>query len=116
MTKEMNTHEFEELKKDVFKAKRDYMPQSVPTKIKKTGKDIYELTTKCPYCGQTATYKNCFLQNKNYFCTLMICRHCPKRFNITSFLYKFTMDYYLELDFFRKNFLLVRDKLLKKTI
>lgn len=114
MTNNMTNQEILQLKKDILEARRRYSYYIVPYKIKKIGKKKYDLLVKCPYCKETINYKNCFLDNKFHYNMYVSCRNCHMRFFIVSSLYKFGVDYYEELDFLRRNYLLIRDNFLKE--
>ncbi len=116
MTDEMTDKEIMQLKKDIVKARRKYAYYVVPLKIKKTSKNKYKIHIKCPFCNQIIKYENCFIKNKFHYHLMRPCRKCKLRFNITSSLYKIGVEHYQELDFLRKNYLLIRDNLLKRKI
>ncbi len=116
MTLKMDNKDFEELKNEVYNLTRIDIPYKVPFKIKNEGRSRYELSIKCPFCKEKVTIKNCLIKNKRYFTSLFICRNCNLKYNICSRLYKFTMDHYLELDLFRRNYLIFRDKFLKNRL
>lgn len=115
MTEKMNDEEFEWLKKEVYRLKKKYEKYVIPSKIKKSGKR-YEVHVKCPFCGKISIFKNCLLHNKHLFVMHTACRNCNMRYFAVSRIYKFTTDYYVELDFFRKNFLMIRDNLIKRRL
>jgi len=116
MTDNMSDKEILNLKKEILEARRKYYPYTIPLNIKKMGDNKYEVDIKCPFCNKKINYKNCPIENKYYFCKLVACKNCYMRLHVTSRLYKFTMDYYNQLEFLRKNFLLIRDNFLKKKV
>ncbi|VVB83554.1 Ribosomal protein S12 methylthiotransferase RimO [uncultured archaeon] len=116
MTLNMEDRDFEELKKEIYHLTKTDIPYKVPFKIKHVGKEKYELSLKCHFCKEKITLKNCIIKNKGYFSSFLICRNCQMKYNVCSKLYKFTMDHYLKLDFFRKNYLILRDKFLSKRL
>ena len=117
MTNSMTDKEIEQLKKDILEARRKYIPYAIHKKIRKTNKpDYYNITAKCPYCRHIVEYKNCFIENPIHYNMHVSCRNCRLRFFIVSRLYKIGNDYYNQLDFLRRNYLLVRDNFLKKKI
>lgn len=116
MTNNLTDEEILQLKKDILDARRKYYPYITPSKIKKIKKNKYEIEIKCPFCNKKANYQNCTIENKFYFSKLFACKNCYMRLSIVNKIYKFTMDYYNQLEFLRKNFLLVRDNFLKNKI
>lgn len=116
MTMNMNDKDFEELKKEVYDLTRTDIPYKAPYKIKNMGRGRYELFMECPFCKEKITIKNCLIKNKRYFASNLICKNCKMKYNVCSRLYKFTMDHYLKLDFFRRNYLIFRDKFLRNRL
>lgn len=116
MTKNMSDEEFENLKKEIYELTRNSIPYKVPFKIKKTGFQVYNLSVECPFCKEKGTFKNCLIRDKKYFSAYVACRTCGMRYNISSKLYKFTMDNYVKLDFLRRNYLIIRDKFLRSRL
>lgn len=116
MTKDMGNKEFEELKKKVYELTRTSIPYKVPFKIKKETGKKYSIYVHCPYCKKETVLKNSLILNKNYFSSQLICRECHMKYNVCSKAYKFTMDNYVKLDFFRRNYLIMRDKFLRNKI
>ncbi|MAH03330.1 hypothetical protein CMI39_00920 [Candidatus Pacearchaeota archaeon] len=116
MTDNMTDEEIEELKEEIINARRKYSFYILPLKIKKESKNKYNLLVKCPYCKENINYKNCLIENKFHYAMHVSCRKCHMRFFVVSRLYKIGVDYYNELDFFRKNYLSIKDNLLKKRI
>ena len=116
MTLNMSDKEILELKKDILDARRKYYPYAFPLKVKKIKNDRYEVEIKCPFCKKIINYKNCSIEKRFYFTHLVACKNCYKRINIVNKPYKFTMDYYNQLDFIRRGYLYLRDNFLKKKI
>lgn len=116
MTDNMTDKEVLELKKDILEARRKYYFYAIPSKIKKMSEEKYEIRVKCPFCKEILNYKNCFIENRLRINMWTPCRECNMRFFIVSKLYKFEMDYYNELEFLRRNYLYLRDKILKKRL
>jgi len=117
MTKNMTDSEIQKLKQDILNARRDYGNYIIHKKINKTNrKNIYNLSATCPHCKKTIEYKNCYHENKYFYNMHVSCRNCKKRFFIVSQLYKISIDYYGQLEILRKNYLLIKDNLLKKRI
>lgn len=117
MTEKMSDEEMSQLKKEIFKLRREYCKYIVPKKITFERKpDVYTLVTQCPFCKEKVSYKNFRIRNFLIYTAIAYCRKCHRGFKICSRFYKFTMDYYNELEFFRRNFLLVRDSILKKRL
>lgn len=116
MTDNMTDKEVLDLKNEIFDAKRKYYPYSKPIKIKKTGKNLYKFEVKCPFCKNITEYRNWLIENPRHYTIFAVCRHCPYRFYIVSPFKMFQINHYVELEFFRKNYILVRDKLLKNRL
>jgi len=116
MTDKMTDKEILELKKEILEARRKYYPYTIPSKIKKTSKNKYEIEITCPLCKEKINYKNCTIKNRFYFNKLFACKNCFKRVLIVNRPYKFTMDYYNQLEFLRRNYLSIRDSFLKRKI
>ncbi len=116
MTDNMSDKEILDLKNEILKMKRKYYIYVKPIKIKKTGKNLYEIEVKCPFCNNIINYKNWLIENPNYYTIFAICRHCPYRFYIVSPFKMFQINHFKELEFFRKNYVLIRDKILKKRL
>jgi anaerobic magnesium-protoporphyrin IX monomethyl ester cyclase len=116
MTDSMNDKDFKKLIKDVLKNRAKYCKYVVSSKIIKEAEDKYSVTAKCPYCKDVTEHKNCYIRNPSYYSMYTICTKCMKRFYIVSRMYKFTADYYFELDFLRKGYLFLRKKMINKKI
>ena len=116
MTDNMSDEEILGLKKDILKARREYYPNTLPLQIKIEKNKRYMIKVKCPLCKEIIEYHNCSFSNKFHYQYIVACKNCYMRFFIFSRLYKFEMDYYNELDFFRRNYLWLRDNILKKSI
>ena len=113
MTENMSDEEFEWLKKEVYKLSKIGFGHIIPYKIKKENERKYEISVVCPHCKKSNIMKNCLILNTRYYSASVVCRHCGMRFNISNKLYKFTADNYVMLDFLRKNYLKIRDKILR---
>ena len=116
MTDGMTDKEVLKLKKDIIDTRIKYAYYVIPEKIEKIGDKRYNLHKQCPFCNKEQIFQNCSINNKLYYTKLKSCRNCNMRFFIVSKLYKFTIDYYNQLDFFRRNYLLMRDKIRKQRI
>lgn len=116
MTDKMTDEEILQLKKDILEARRKYAYYLIPDKIRKIEKKRYSLYKKCPFCNTEQVYENCFINNPWYFTKTKSCRNCNMRFFLVSGPYKFTMDYYQQLDFLRKIYLSIRDKFRKRKV
>jgi transcription elongation factor Elf1 len=116
MTDKMTDEEILHLKKQILDYRRKYAYYLIPEKIEKIGKQRYNLSKLCPFCNSNQVYQNCSISNKSYYAKFKSCRNCHVRFFLVSRFYKFTMDYYNQLDFFRRNYLFLRDKIRKKRI
>ena len=117
MTK-MSDKDYKEMVREVLKAKAKYTKYVVPYKISKMRNGRYDLWVKCPFCKQKINYKNVFLKSKLFYSTYPACKNenCHSRFFICSRAYKLSNQYYTELDFLRKNYLNIRDNLLRKRV
>lgn len=116
MTDKMTDEEVLQLKKDILEARRKYAYYLIPDKIKKTDQKRYDLYKKCPFCNSEQVYKNCSINNIRYFTKTKSCRNCNMRFFLVSRLYKFTVDYYQQVDFIRRAYLSLRDKFRKRKL
>ena len=116
MTDKMTNEEILQLKKDILNARRDYYPYVIPSKIKRTFNNRYEVAVKCPFCKEKINYKNCLIENRIRFNIWTPCRKCNMRFFIVNRLSKFESDFYQQLDFLRRNYLYLRDRILKKRL
>ena len=70
----------------------------------------------CPWCKTEIIYRNMDLRKKYIFRTLTTCRKCYLRFYLCSALFKFLANYYYPTDFLRRNYLMVRDRLLVEKV
>lgn len=93
-TKNIPNKEFEKLKEEVYAALSKYRRISVPKSIKKTGKNYYDLTIKCPYCGKVMKYGSCYIENIFSYSFNAKCRNCPMRFYVASSLRKLALRNY----------------------
>ncbi len=116
MTENMTDKEIFKLKKNILEARRKYCNYVIPSKINKINKNRYDMKVKCPFCNKMINYGNVLVYNRNHYSASVICRNCSMRFFVVSRLYKFGIDYYEELDFLRRNYLVLRDKFLRKRI
>jgi len=116
MTNEMSDKEFEELKKEVYELKIKSGNYVIPFKVEQEKKNRYSLYVKCPFCKKTSAHKNNYIQTRFFYRFHIHCRNCGMRFHLVSKLYKFTMDYYFKLDFFRRNFLKYEGMFLRRNV
>lgn len=116
MTDKMTDNEILQLKKDIVEARRKYARYVIPLKIKKMSKERYKVKVKCPFCHQIINYENCPIKNKFRYRFMMPCRKCRMQFWIVSFLYKMEVEHYQKLDFLRRNYLFIKENLLKKRL
>ena len=114
MTDKMTDEEIIKLKEEILNARRKYYPYSITLKIRKQNDHRYNLKVKCPFCKEVMDYKNCFIDNRFHYNFWAACRKCNMRFCVVNRLYKFETDNYQKLDFLRRNYLLIRDRILKK--
>lgn len=114
MTDKMSDEEILWLKKEILNARKEYAKYVTPLQVRKVAKEKYNIAVRCPYCEELMEYKNWGIKNILYHRGIRICKHCGLRFFIVSPLYKFTVNYYQKLDFFRRTYLSLRDKILKE--
>ncbi len=115
MTDNMTDKEILQLKKEILNARVKYANYLIP-KLKKRSKKKWDAIVKCPYCKSTLNYENSFIANKFYYEMRQVCGKCNARFSIVSPLFKFTTNHYQKLDFLRRKYLLIQDKILKKRL
>ena len=116
MADNMTDEEVSDLKNEIFEMKRKYYPYVKPIKIKQTGKKIYEIKVRCPFCKNIIDYKNWLIEIPWHYTIFAVCRCCPYRFYIVSPFKMFQINHHTELEFFRKNYVLIRDLILKKRL
>jgi radical SAM superfamily enzyme YgiQ (UPF0313 family) len=84
MTDSMTDKDIHDLEKEIKKLKSRYYNFIVPKSVTRQNKG-YEVAVKCPFCSNTVTYGNYFLQNKFIYASIgLVCRNCNMRFNIVS--------------------------------
>jgi len=115
-TDNMTDEEYLDLKKEVIDSLRKYPPYIVPKEIEKTGTDRYKIKVKCPFCKETITYGNRFMENKLFYLIPVMCRKCPHRFYVISPLKKFHINHYQKLDFFRNIYNKIKKSILKQRL
>jgi len=113
MTSNMTDQEVMDLKKEILRLRTKYYPYVIPSSLTKIKDNRYSINSTCPYCKTLTSYKNCAIENKIHYNLGVTCRKCFMRYFIVSRISKFEMDYYNELEFLRKNYLFIRDKLRK---
>ena len=113
MTDSMTDEEILDLKKDILELRVAYTKYIIPLCIQKDNKEKYLFEVKCPYCNKEIIYKNCKMDNTLYYSLKIHCRNCKMGFFMVSSLYKLMMKYYHELEFFRKEYILLRDTIRK---
>tara|TARA_Y100000310_G_scaffold336975_1_gene422869 strand:- start:441 stop:2063 length:1623 start_codon:yes stop_codon:yes gene_type:complete len=117
MTESMTDLEILELKKEILKVRRENCKYIIPLKISKEKEQgRYLFKVKCPFCNEKIIYKNCKIQNRLHYHISVFCKNCHMFFYISSKAYKFGMDNYNALDFFRRSYLSLRDNFLKKKL
>jgi radical SAM superfamily enzyme YgiQ (UPF0313 family) len=87
LTENMTDREMEKLRKEILKSTAKYSKFVVP-KIRKRGKNIYDLEMRCPYCKSKFKYGNCYIENRFLFGHILPCRKCGMLFYIVSSLEK----------------------------
>ncbi len=115
MTQSMTDSEIMQLKKDILEARRKYYPYSIPSEVEKekNKNKRYSTKVKCPFCNEIIEYRNCFLDMRIHYAYWVACKKCYMRFCMASPLYKFEMDHYNKLEFLRKIYFYLRDRLLR---
>ena len=83
----MTDEEMNWLRREILDATAKYSKFVVP-KLKKTGKNRYQLDVKCPYCREHVTFGNCLIKNRFIFGHILLCRKCGKLFYIVSLIEK----------------------------
>jgi len=116
MTNKMTDEEFNELIDAVWRNSIKYSGYVRPLKAKKTGKDTRDFTVRCPFCKEVIEYKNCLVTKPFLYSHQVACKKCRMRFFFASRLYTLTIKYYRQFDFLRKNYLMIRENLLKKRL
>ncbi len=120
MTEKMSDEEILQLKRDILKTRREHAKYVIPIKISKDkdnkNRNRYDILVKCPFCKEKIRYRNFFLTGRLIYNDLTSCKKCHMRFHIASTFYKFALKHYQELDFFRKNYLLIKSNVLKKRL
>jgi len=85
----MTDKEFLKLKKTIKKLMNSNLYTVKLLSIKNIGENIYEITTKCPFCKENNTYKNYYLDSKTWYKEMPICRYCGMRAVFISPLFNF---------------------------
>lgn len=93
MTENMTDKEIFELRKKLIRLSIKHR-KFIKPKIKKIKNKIYRVSVKCPFCHQTITYRNYFIDNIIYYNSIATCRNCKKRFFIVSSLRKLIIKNY----------------------
>ncbi|MDD5012057.1 MAG: radical SAM protein [Candidatus Nanoarchaeia archaeon] len=97
MTDNMTDGEVEKLKRDILDSMAKYQKFVQPITMKKTKKEIYDFTIKCPHCNELITYKNCFVKNRFTYGFNLVCRNCHMRFFVVSAMQKFAYQHYSKI-------------------
>jgi anaerobic magnesium-protoporphyrin IX monomethyl ester cyclase len=118
MTENMSDKEWDKMISIIFETKFKHTPYVIPKKFIDKGNKMVDIIVKCPYCKKEIKYSDCFIKNKYYYTFRPICRNenCLMFFFVVSKLYKFSVKHYKKLHFLRKNYLVIRDNLLKKRV
>lgn len=117
MTDKMTDEEVLQLRKEILKARRKYSNFMVPIKTRKEEKENrYSFLVKCPFCKEKIFYRNFTLQDKIVYTVWTSCKNCKMRFGITSPVYKFGLEHYEKIDFLRRQYLTIRNNILKKRL
>lgn len=118
MTNSLSDKQYQDLVKLICEYRNIGTKHIIPQKVITEKDDRCTVKVKCPFCSEIIEYKNCLISNKKYFLMQVICRNpeCCKMFFIASRLYKFSIEHYKKLDFFRRNFLRIRNNLLSKRL
>ena len=114
MTDSMTDEEVLQLKKDILEARRKYAKYVVPLKIRKKKGNRYSVLVECPFCKKKINYRNFSIQDRILYTFWISCRSCKMRFSVVSRIYKFGVNHYEKIDFLRRNYLLIRNAILKR--
>jgi len=114
MTDSMTDEEVLQLKKDILEARRKYAKYVVPLKIRKRKGNRYSVLVECPFCKKKINYRNFSIQDRILYTFWISCRSCKMRFSVVSRIYKFGVNHYEKIDFLRRNYLLIRNAILKR--
>lgn len=87
-----------------------------PKYLKKTSKNIYSLSVKCPYCNQEVKYNNCFISNPLTYGLHLICRNCRMRFVLVSNIQRLAYRYYSKTRKLRDKLFRIKNKFKKMKI
>lgn len=116
MTDNMTNEEFNQLIDSVWENSIKYSGYIRPIEFKRSGKDRMDFKVRCPFCKEVIEYKNCLVKNPIYYSQQVACKKCMMRFFFASRLYTLTTKYYRQFDFLRKNYLSIKESLLKKRL
>jgi len=97
MTENMTNEEIRQLRKDMLEEYSKHIKFVRPISMKKTNKEKYIVTVKCPFCQETITYKNCWIPKRFTYGFMMTCRECHYRFFIVSLAQKFAYKHYSKI-------------------
>jgi radical SAM superfamily enzyme YgiQ (UPF0313 family) len=87
MTDNMSDKEFSELTNTLSILRSSLTNRSKPIYVKKTGKNIYEILSKCPFCNKKNLYKNFYLKVPYFYSQDVICKNCNMRYFFVSPLF-----------------------------
>jgi anaerobic magnesium-protoporphyrin IX monomethyl ester cyclase len=94
MTEKMTDKELNNLRRTILKLTQKYRKHIIPKKIEKTGKNIYNVTVKCPYCKNNNKYCNCLIKNKLIYGFNIPCRECGMLFYTVGYFKKIGFQIY----------------------
>ena len=85
--------EFSKLHDEVLQLNQTYFKSdAIALRQVRTGKDVYSVTVRCPYCNTLVEYSNMSLfvylgSNKYVWAVPVLCRNCFMKFRVTSRLF-----------------------------
>lgn len=88
MTETMTDEEFEKLKIDIYEAELKYRIYAVADSVEQQRDGVHTIHVRCPHCQNMIDYKNYPLTVKSYYCYMVYCRSCRRRFFVVSKIYK----------------------------
>jgi anaerobic magnesium-protoporphyrin IX monomethyl ester cyclase len=92
--------EFSKLHDEVLQLNQTYFKNdAIALRQVRTGKDVYSVTVRCPYCNTLVEYNNMYLfaylgSNKYVWAVPVLCRTCFMKFRVTSRLFYYVYARY----------------------
>lgn len=93
ITETMSDDEVAELEEKLFKLLSKYRITIVPDVVKTEGKNLYDLSFYCPFCGKHMYYQNYVINNKLVWHYNVLCRNCCMRFCLASNTGKYMLEH-----------------------